>query len=326
MGRFGQLPDDRKSEQFARLARRALAAYGLEEARLTHLGEGSHVTFEVQTGDPKRHYALRICRPDWPLNALEREMLWLAALRRQTDLAVPEPILSKDGQLFRKVTTPGVSGRRPCVLVSWIGGASLDAKLGPDHLHALGRFVAGLHTHAQTYRWPDEIRPPPRTTTMIPEGLAERRLREACGAEALHIVRQAVDVIADTLSTLPDGPDAVGPIHGDLRRRHLRFDGTDVGAFGFETCRWDCYAYDLAAVGLWIEARKDGDALAAAFLSGYHSVRDLPTPVERAIPAFALLRSIDTIQSILARFDRSGPAPRELTREFEQLKQRLAAA
>jgi Ser/Thr protein kinase RdoA (MazF antagonist) len=94
MDRFEQLPESEKLDRYTRLARKALSAYGLDEARLAYLGGPTDATFEVTTGDASRHYALRICSRDRSPDELQREILWLTALRRDTDLTVPEPILT----------------------------------------------------------------------------------------------------------------------------------------------------------------------------------------------------------------------------------------
>lgn len=318
-----RIPDSERFDRYARLARKALSAYGLDEVRLTHLGDAENVTFEVATGDPSRHYALRICGPEHDPDALRREILWLTAICRDTDLAVPEPILTMEGELVRRVSIAGVSGFRSCVLLRWVDGESHDQELAPAHLHAVGRLMATLHTHAETFRWPEEITPPRRNATMMSEVLDEALLRTRYSADELEIFRRAIERISVAMSTLRDGPRVAGVIHGQLSPRHLFFHGGEARAIGFARCRWGYYAYDLATIRSHVEGRETGNELVTALFEGYRSLRDLPEDVERHVPVFGALRSIDRIQSILAA--PAGRGARDLSHEYEALQRVVEA-
>jgi Ser/Thr protein kinase RdoA (MazF antagonist) len=320
MDRFEQLSEPEKLDRYTRLARKALSAYGLEEARLAYLGGPTDVTFEVTTGDPSRHYALRICSSNRPPDELQREILWLTTLRRDTTLTVPEPILTRDGKLVRKVSIAGVSGFRPCVLLRWVDGQSLDSELTANHFRSVGGLMAVLHAHAETFRWPEEITPPRRNATLMSEVLNEGLLRARYSEEEVGLFRKAIELIAVTMANLRDGPDVAGVIHGELHRRNVLFHEGEACTIGFEACRWGYYAYDLAVVHSWAERREAGDELVAALLDGYRSLRDLPEEVERHIPVFSALRSIDRIQSILTKASSGITDTRDLNREYEKLR------
>jgi len=320
MDRFERLPQSEKVERYTRLARKAVSAYGLSEARLAYVGGPTDATFEVITGDPTRHYALRICSPGRSPNALQREILWLTALRHDTNLSVPEPILTMDGELVRKVSIAGVHGFRPCVLLRWVNGESLDSELTADHLRSVGGLMAVLHAHAETFRWPEEITPPRRNATLMSEVLNEGLLRARYSEEEVGLFRKAIELIAVTMANLRDGPDVAGVIHGELHRRNVLFHEGEACTIGFEACRWGYYAYDLAVVHSWAERREAGDELVAALLDGYRSLRDLPEEVERHIPVFSALRSIDRIQSILTKASSGITDTRDLNREYEKLR------
>ncbi len=323
MDRLERIPESERSERYARLARKALSAYGLAEARLTSLGEAENVTFEVKTGDPSRHYALRICGPDHDPDALRREILWLTAICRDTDLVVPEPILTTEGELVRRVSIAGVSGFRSCVLLRWVDGESRDRKLAPEHLRGVGRLTATLHSHAETFRWPEELTPPRRNATLMSEVLDERLLRTRYSADQLDVFRHAIERISVAMSTLRDGPRVAGVIHGQLGPRRLLFHGGEARAIGFDRCRWGYYVYDLATIRSHVAGREAGDELVAALFDGYRSLRDLPEDVERHLPVFSALRSIDRIQSNLAA--PAGRNARDLDDEYEALRRAVEA-
>src|SRR5689334_9955374 len=100
-----------------RLAERALCDYGIEGARLTLLAHLENTTFRVDTDDGLA-YVIRIHRPRGGVGHPARgeadvrsEMEWLAALRHDTQLAVPEPVRTRDGALLTVAEIDGVPDR-----------------------------------------------------------------------------------------------------------------------------------------------------------------------------------------------------------------------
>jgi Ser/Thr protein kinase RdoA (MazF antagonist) len=321
MGRLERFSEPEAAGRFERLARKALSAYGLEEARLRDLRAANHSAFEASTGDPARHYALRILGPDADVEQLERETLWLTALCRDTDLAVPEPMLSLDGQLVRKVAIAGVHGVRPSILLRWVDGSSLDEELAPDRLYDVGRSLATLHTHAETFRWPEELTPPRRNATLMSEVLDEQLLGTHLEEAELDLFRGAIERIAETMACLRDGSEVAGTIHGDLHRRSVLFtEEGDVRLIGFDRCRWGYYAYDLAVVQSWIERREAAQEMLDALDEGYRGVRHLSDEVQRSVPTFAALRSIDRIHATLGQPERTAAVERALAADVETLR------
>ena len=123
-------------------------------ARLVLLRHEQNATFRVD-GDGAR-YVLRINRPGLQSEAtVESEMAWLAALRRDTDLVVPEPVATRDGSLVVTVADPGVPGARCCALLRWIDGRFVNRRLTPAHLARMGDTMGRLQAHAAGWTPPD---------------------------------------------------------------------------------------------------------------------------------------------------------------------------
>jgi len=118
-GRFAD-----QADSYERLARKGLSAYGLADAELSLISQKGRIVFSVIDNDPEggEIYALRICGRGESREQLMREFLFLEGLRRSLDLNVPEPILTRKGELFRSVSTPGVSGFRLVCLLRWVAG------------------------------------------------------------------------------------------------------------------------------------------------------------------------------------------------------------
>src|SRR5262245_1533681 len=106
------------------LAERVLACYDLRGASLTLLSETANAVFHVVVpgGRPQRlmepgrtsdgtAYALRLRPPGWhSTQSIAEELQWLLALRRDTDLVVPEPVPAYDGTLIQEISTLDMPG------------------------------------------------------------------------------------------------------------------------------------------------------------------------------------------------------------------------
>jgi aminoglycoside phosphotransferase (APT) family kinase protein len=93
-----------KRAQVARVRRTAgcaLAAYAIDEPRLTFSAHGENTTYRVDSPDGR--YLLRVHRPNRhgpgvdSRQAVGSEFDWLAALQADTDLQVPTPIRTRTG-------------------------------------------------------------------------------------------------------------------------------------------------------------------------------------------------------------------------------------
>lgn len=136
------------------LASIALEYYGVRESQIHFLRQAGNTLFRVQTdylqGLPEAgdlfeagQYLLRVHQPgDQEVDAIELELAWLAAMRREASLPVQEPVAARDGRLLLSVEVPGVPGQRQCSLLRWIKGRSVKNHFTPEHLRAQGRLAA----------------------------------------------------------------------------------------------------------------------------------------------------------------------------------------
>jgi hypothetical protein len=143
-----------------RLAQAALAAYGIAEARFKLLRQAGNTLFRVYIpGLPaaktaeglfeEGQYLLRVHEPGYQQpDAIELELAWLAAMRQDAGLPVPEPVPTLDGRLLLPISLPGIPGIRNCSLLRWVKGRLLKQRFWPHHLRAQGRLMARLHNFA----------------------------------------------------------------------------------------------------------------------------------------------------------------------------------
>jgi hypothetical protein len=115
-----------------RLAVRALDAYPLTDPQLRFVTHGENTTFKVEASTDDgtvERFLLRVHRPGRHGRfvdadaAIRSELRWLMALRAQTDLSVPEPLLTRDGELTTTAAAAGVPQPRTCSVLRWMDGA-----------------------------------------------------------------------------------------------------------------------------------------------------------------------------------------------------------
>src|SRR5205809_714974 len=88
----------------AALARQMLAEYGLKEVRLKLLRRRRNLVYQVDMPRPRRRFMLRIHHEsEMPRRVGEAQLEWLAAIQRDTTLAVPAPVKLRSGQALATV-------------------------------------------------------------------------------------------------------------------------------------------------------------------------------------------------------------------------------
>ena len=138
---YEDLNEEGQLQRLRHLAESALAEYHLQGAQLVLLSHGESTLFRVRFPLPgARHpylgrldnhtLVLRVqSRAAQGTTSLRSELLWLAALLRDTDLVVPEPVPTSSGSLWTELAVEGVPGPRQCALLRWVEGQQLDPAL-----------------------------------------------------------------------------------------------------------------------------------------------------------------------------------------------------
>jgi Ser/Thr protein kinase RdoA (MazF antagonist) len=286
MQRFEVLSEEEQIERYRGLAQKALLAYGLS-SDLTYVGQGTSIVFRASSSGGS--FAIRIGNAGQDLTPLHRELLWLAALGRDMSLAVPEPILTLRGDLFRSISMEGVPGTRPCSVLRWVNGERREAELTPDEVTAMGTLVASLHQHAERFRWPEEIAP-------LCEDAASRAFAACDGLRSVLLGPGDPSLLADAAALIADAVPShvdIRPIHGDLRLRKLRLNEGVAGILGFDRCRAGTDLEDLSPLWAELGERRSAAELREALLDGYRSVRPLPSAYEEPLRAFGALRALE---------------------------------
>jgi Ser/Thr protein kinase RdoA (MazF antagonist) len=274
-----------------RLAEGALPAWGLDLAavRLTPLRHAENTTFRVDDPATGARWCLRIHRPGYQTAAAIRsELAWLAALRRDTDLCVPELVplaVGGDGSdaLLEGVTAPGVPEPRNVVLLRWVYGRFLRRRIPPSTMRRVGGLLARLHDHAAGFT------PPPGFVRerLDADTFKGRTVEDSLAEAAPHLagpgdadaLRAAYARVRASLDALGTGPDAYGLIHADLHRANFVVGAKgEVRPIDFDDCGFGHFLTDLVVTYVSVPAGPAQEETRAALFDGYRAVRPLPEP------------------------------------------------
>ncbi len=289
-----------QAKRLRRVAQRALADYGIAHAEMKLLSHSQNTTFRVKLPSATaeaasaapyvaNQFLLRVHGSDRhgpdlaAAEAIAAELAWLAALRRDTQLAVPEPVATTAGSFITVVSDAGLPQARVCSLLRWLAGRCYFDSPRPTHLYKVGAMMAHLHEHAQ--QWP--LPPGFRRFRWDRDGLfgdtigfggvsgtATWALIPPDQHDLLARTRERVE---QTMQDLGQGPSVFGLIHADFHLDNVIFDHGEARPIDFDDCGFGYWLYDMA-VSLWLYRMKpDWPVWRAAFLTGYASVRPLPT-------------------------------------------------
>lgn len=327
-----------KENRHAKVAARALDQYCLAGASLTLLSSVEHTVFRVDVphqADFDRHpylgrtagrrFVLRVSNGEEHAATTRSELVWLAALLRDTGLTVPEPVPTRHGSLLAASTSHDEAESSQCVLLRWVEGRFLDTGLETSTLLMVGRYMAELHRHSEGFQPPAGFMRPrwdARRLFSAESALHSSHAARFFSHDDLALFKGAAERIAGTMEQLGESRDVFGLIHADLHQGNYLFHGGEVRSIDFTDCGWGHYLFDIAITLAELRHRPDYPALREAFLNGYRQLRPFSAEHEALINLFMIARRIDLVNWILGWEDPSLKpwVPRFLEKSVEALK------
>lgn len=328
------------------LAEAALTQYDIGNARLSLLSHRKDTVFRV-TAYPRSswtgsnalaqaeegRFVLHLCNPDGlDYKMLNSELQWLSALRRDTDLFVPEPVSTRDGEAMVSVRVEDVKEERVCILLRWVPGRSINSGLSPTLFERVGLFMARLHQHAKYFVPPgDFIRPSWNweavlgDETILDPDFAATHCDDLITGHEYRLFSEVAERAHDELNLLPPTADYYGLIHGNFQQTNYLFYRGDISAIDFGQCGWNYYLFDIAVTFSGISGRIDEELLRNAFFRGYKRIRALPARYEEIIGVFAALRIIEHLNVLFRSKDPTVRAlvPKDFPFALDWLSQRF---
>ncbi len=238
-------------------------------------------------------------------------------------IPVPEPAADSKGNILHKLKG------KPAAVVNKLSGKS---QLSPQPVHcaAVGDMLARMHLAGRDYdRSQPNLRGLPWWNDTVPVVLPHLTPEQAALITAELAYQNHVAASA-AYAALP-----VGPVHADLFRDNVMFDGEALtGFFDFYFAGCDSFLFDLAVcLNDWCidlpSGAHDGDR-AQAMLRAYQAVRPLTAPERELLPAMlragALRFWVSRLWDWLLPREASMLQPHDPTHFERVLSQRVATA
>lgn len=286
-------------------AEAALERYGIEDARITLIKEGTggrKLVFRVESPIRGR-FALQLFGLSRDNENLVPELLWLGALRTEK-IPVPEPVPATDGSLVSRVSLEGSSEPRLCALLRWLpgrpGGLNRGPRRSPDELSRAGSCVARVHRHFERYGAPEGASfPYVYDWDWVFGGAVPLwyKGKSVYSPSELDVFRAAAERVRRDLGELGKDGDVYGIIHRDLHPNNFLFHDGEAYIIDFEVCGWGYYLFDVAVTFLALE--RHGTQLQAAFLEGYRRERPLLEDHWRYFETFVAMRLVQRVNMAL---------------------------
>ena len=256
--------------------------------------EAGNVTFRVEPLDQspfkdeseryyRNHCVLRIHELGYQTaEAITSELAWLSALCSDTNLAVPEPARTLDGELSVEVQISGVPERRRCSLLRWVKGRMLTKGLRPNHFRGTGRLMAGLHQHAVLWQLPEGFTRPrydweglfgDNDFVKVPSGEVWTSIPQEYYPAFELVTTQLRQVMAE----FGQGADAFGLIHADIGLgANILFEGGEARAIDFDDCAFGYWMFDVGVALSDVYTEEAFPQYRDALFEGYTETRSLP--------------------------------------------------
>ena len=152
---------DSTSLALDREAKRLVSHYDFTDAAtVTFLSQSENKIFLVSDPNRSGKYVVRVNsgRVSYHTPAsIASELMWLTALRRDTDIIVPDVLRAKDGSLVQTIDVPDLGYPRHAVVYSFLSGTEPSTDDLVPGFERLGEISARMHCHARSWTPPAEF-------------------------------------------------------------------------------------------------------------------------------------------------------------------------
>jgi Ser/Thr protein kinase RdoA (MazF antagonist) len=291
------LSHDEILARLGRLAHGAIARYRLSpRSTATMINLSENATYRIDDPESGGKTVLRVHRVGYhSREAINSELQWMTALRRDTGLETPEPIPASDGTVIQTLTSPELKDPRHAVMFKFMTGREPPEDELLEPFERLGEVSARMHEHAKSWQLPPGFT---RHTWDYETSLGGRptwgRWQDGMGMTPARetILGRMSEAIRGRLERYGKARERFGLSHADIRLANLLVEGEHTRVIDFDDCGFSWYLYDLGTALSFIEHRPDVPALVDAWLRGYHKVVTLSADERAEIPTFIMLRRL----------------------------------
>ena len=281
-------------------AQSVLGRYGISATAMHLLAHHRQTTFRIDARD--RRYVLRFQRtshrrPD----EIRAEFCWLRHLHEQSDLVIPEPVSTLDGEDVLS-GADGLPEGFHCSVLKWVEGKRYFRKHGPGVrvLGEVGRIMGTMHNVAELFARPRSFACPiwdwERLFGQKNPGLDAKWI-DAPKRQLFAKVERRVRLAMDDLGT---GSRVFGVIHGDVMQanylvHHRRIHIIDFADFGLGH-----FLYDMAITLFALWRLDPEEKQRQAFLAGYREAREFSWHHEQLLNVFIAGRGVVQARFVMA--------------------------
>jgi len=275
-----------------------LRHYDLDVARCSFVAQAFNTVFRVRAADGPT-YALRVS-PRLRIHADGCELAeatWLAALRADVGLVVPQVLRTEHGSVVASGTAPGVPDTRSCMLFEWMTGRPLRERINADLVHRLGALTAVVHEHGACGAAVHSPAPPAGVLAAdrvlyFKGAMRLDELRPTYGSVLTEGVERA-QLFLDDLWRNPPHPAHL--LHGDVQPGNVLVTHNRVTIIDFQDLMW---GFELQDTLIALQALKpfgNAPVFMDAFRRGYETVRAWPDADPETVAALWAARHLNIL-------------------------------
>lgn len=295
----------------------ALEPFGFSaQATVSLLSLSENATYRVDDPAGGRSAVLRVHRTGYHRpGAIESELAWLQALRRDEGLHTPAVYRAPDGRQVVDIRIGDLT--RQVVQFELLPGAEPEQGRLVAQFELLGEISARMHRHSRS--WP---RPPgfvrfswDYDSCVGPSGRWGRwQDGIGVGRQELAVLDRAAGTMRARLQRFGQDPQRFGLIHADMRLANLLVHGPDIQVIDFDDCGFGWFMFDIGAAVSFMEHEPQVPGLCDAWVRGYRRLLPLPAGDVAEIPTFCLLRRLQLVAWVGSH--RFADTARELGADF----------
>lgn len=306
-----------KVKRLRALALEAVNNYPIKVKKLEFIKLSANAIFRV-TDTKNNQYQLRIHPEVYHSKpAILEEMKWLHHIIKSSNIIVPKPPSTRDGQLIVECHHPAISASRYCNMFTWLPGKRRLKSIDIHYAYHLGVLIGGLQKNGQgmtikhrCYWNVEGMVGTTKATFWNVENLTD------ISAADQRIITKARRIVYEPLKHYEDThTNKSGLIHSDLQPNNILIHHNEYAVIDFDDCGVGLYGNDLAVALFAFEYVTEGDKrkrlfdLKDALYKGYLEHMSLTQEDINLSPYFLLARKLVAIAWLEARRDNPSLRP-----------------
>jgi len=288
-------------EHFRSLAKNALLAWNINDAKLTLIKHRENAVFKVvtQNGD---QFAMRIHRLGYHSDAaLLSELQWIHALAK-SGIELPEVIPTADGRFFVTASANDNFPAQQTDLLAWVegeqlgsvnGGLCTDPAAVQSIYRVIGKMAARLHNQASEWQLPEGF----QRHAWDAEGLVGEQpfwgpfwALPSLTEKQRELLQTARSSVRQALERYGQDPQRYSMIHADFVPENLLLEGSTVRLIDFDDAGFGWHMFEIATALYFIQDDPHYSIAKAALIEGYREHRALPESELETLPMFLAAR------------------------------------